>query len=239
MPTHQSLSGASDVELLQRMVATHPERFGDAFWAFFAKAAASNLPPRPVIIDLGCGPGLFLRDLGERYPAAALYGYDVTPAMIVHAEKLPCVGARPKVALHDVASQPLPHATGSVHLVSMSSVLHVFDEPLPVLAEIRRVLVSGGIFFLYDWIRQSLRTYLAWRRETLKEEDAENRRRGFRLFPVHNKYTAEDWAWLLAEAGFTIRHLIQLRPTHRIFVTVPTVPTPQSPLARADPDPSG
>lgn len=227
MPTHQSLSGASDDELLQRMVATHPERYGDVFWAFFAKGVASDLPPSPVIVDLGCGPGLFLRDLGERYPAATLYGYDVTPAMIAYAQRLPCTGARPKVALHDVATQPLPHAAGSVHLVSMSSVLHVFDEPVPVLAEIRRVLAPGGIFLLYDWIRQSLQTYLAWRRETLQEEDAESRRRGFRLFPVHNKYTAEDWAWLLAEAGFTIRHLTQLRPTHRIFVTVPAAPTPR------------
>ncbi len=221
MATHQSLSGASDEELLQRMIATHPERFGGAFWAFFAERVASYLPARPVIMDLGCGPGLFLRDLGERYPAAALYGYDVTPAMIAYGQQLSCAGARPKVVLHDVATQPLPHIAGSVHLVSMSSVLHLFDEPVPVLAEIRRVLAPGGTFLLYDWIRQPLQTYLAWRRETLKEGEAESRRRGFRLFPVHNKYAAEDWAWLLAEADFTVRHQTQLRPTHRIFVTMP------------------
>jgi SAM-dependent methyltransferase len=108
----------------------------------------------------------------------------------------------------------------------MSSVLHLFDEPLPVLAEIRRVLAPGGIFLLYDWIRQPLQTYLAWRRETLKEGEAECLRRGFRLFPVHNKYSAEDWAWLLAAAGFTIRHQTQLRPTHWIFVTMPGAPVP-------------
>ena len=33
MPTHQSLGGASDEDLLQRMVAT-PERFDAPFWAF-------------------------------------------------------------------------------------------------------------------------------------------------------------------------------------------------------------
>ena len=173
MATHQSLSGGTDDELLQRMIATHPDRFGEAFWAFFAERVTSYLPSRPVMTDLGCGPGLFLRDLGERYPAAALYGYDVTPAMIAYGQQLPSVGARPKVAVHDVASQPLPHAAGSVDLVSMSSVLHLLDEPLPVLAEIRRLLAPGGIFMLYDWIRQPLQTYLAWRRETLKEVEAE------------------------------------------------------------------
>lgn len=226
MPTHQSLSGSSDEQLLQRMVATHAERFGDAFWAFFAASVAPSLPPRPVMIDLGCGPGLLLRDLGDRHPAATLHGYDVTPAMIAHGRQLVYAGAKPTLALHDVTARPLPHAAGSVHLVSMSSVLHVLDEPLPVLAEIRRVLAPGGVFLLHDWIRQPLQTYLAWRREHMGESGPEALRRGFRLFPVHNKYTTEDWRWLLAEAGFAIRQQTQLRPTHRIFVAtpLPTVP---------------
>jgi ubiquinone/menaquinone biosynthesis C-methylase UbiE len=103
----------------------------------------------------------------------------------------------------------------------MSSVLHVFDEPLLVLAEIRRVLAPGGIFLVNDWIRQPLETYRAWRRETLGEGEAESLRRGFRLFPVHSKYTTDDWRWLLAKADFTVRHEAQLRASHQIFVTTP------------------
>ena len=222
MPTHQALSGATDEDLLQRMVATHPERFGEIFWRFFADTVAPTLPARPVMVDLGCGPGLFLRDLGERWPAATLFGYDVTPAMVAYGQQMPCAGARPTLAVHDLVGAPLPHATGSVHLVSMSSVLHVLDEPLPMLAEIRRVLAPDGILLLYEWVRQSLPAYLAWRRETMKESEAECYRRGFRLFPVHNKYTADDWTWLLTQAGFSIQHRAQLRPTHRIFVATPT-----------------
>ena len=220
MPTHQSIGGASDDELLQRMVATHSERFGEAYWALFTAHVAPHLPPSPVIIDLGCGPGLLLRDLGERYPAATSYGYDVTPTMIAHGRALSCTGATPTFALHDVTTQPLPHAAGSVHLVSMSSVLHVIDEPLLVLAEIRRVLAPGGIFLLHDWIRQPLAAYLAWRRDVLGESQTG---RGFRLFPVHNKYTTEDWRWLCAEVGFTIGHQQQLRASHQIFVATPAL----------------
>jgi SAM-dependent methyltransferase len=218
MPTHQSLSGVSDADLLQRMVATHAERFGDAFWAFFAERVAPDLPAHPTIVDLGCGPGLVLRDLAARHPAATLYGYDVTPAMIAHGRELAYPGAKPTLAVHDVTAQPLPHTPGTVHLVTMSSVLHVLDEPLPVLAEIRRVLAPRGTFLLHDWIRQPLPSYLAWRRDVMKEGEVESRRRGFRLFPVHNKYTPEDWQWLLGEAGFAIRHETELRPAHRIFV---------------------
>jgi SAM-dependent methyltransferase len=221
MPTHQSLSGASDEDLLQRMVNTHPERFGESYWELFEAHVAPRLPARPVMIDLGCGPGLCLRDLGERYPAATLYGYDVTPAMIAYGQQLSYTGAKPTLALRDVVTEALPHAAGSAHLVTISSVLHVFDEPLPVLAEIRRVLVPDGIFLLVDWVRQPLETYLAWRRDVMGEDEALSLRRGFRLFPVHNKYTADDWRWLLATARFTTRHETQFRLSHWMFVTSP------------------
>lgn len=217
MPTHQAIAGSSDEQLLRRMVDTHAGRYGNAFWEFFTSRVAPSLPARPVMIDLGCGPGLFLRDLARRYPSASLYGYDVTPAMIAHARQL--TGVTLTLALHDVATQPLPHAAGTVDLVTMSSVLHVIDEPLPVLAEIRRVLAPGGVFLLHDWVRRPLPDYLAWRRDELKEQGPEALRRGFRLFPVHNKYTPADWRWLLAEAGLTLRDQTQLRASHQIFVT--------------------
>jgi SAM-dependent methyltransferase len=218
MPTHQSLGGGSDEDLLRRMIETYPERFDAPFWSFYGAEVAPQLPPRPAIIDLGCGPGLFLRDLGARHPGAGLFGYDVTPAMVAHARALESPAAALRVEVHDVTAAALPHAAGAVHLVSLSSVLHVVDEPLPVLAEVRRVLAPGGIFLLNDWIRQPLAAYLAWRREILKEEGPDATRRAFRLFPVHNKYAPEDWQWLLATSGFAIRHETQLRPSHRIFV---------------------
>jgi SAM-dependent methyltransferase len=228
MATHQSLSDSSDEDLLGRMIATHPERFGPNFWAFFAAHVGNRLPPRPVMMDLGCGPGLFLRDLAERYPQATLHGYDVTPAMVAHARQLSYGTARATLALHDVATQPLPLAAASVDLTTMSSVLHVFDEPLRTLAEIRRVLAPGGLFVLHDWIRQPLQAYLAYRRDVLKEDPTESLRRGFRLFPVHNKYTPEDWRWFLAEAGFKILDQGQLRASHRLFVTTPTAAADQA-----------
>jgi SAM-dependent methyltransferase len=221
MATHQVLSGTSDEEFLQRLVSNHHERFGADFWATFTDQIAPALPPQPVIVDLGCGPGMFLRDLGERYPQATLFGYDVTPAMIVHGQQLSTTGTRPTLAVHDVATQPLPHRAGTVHLVTMISVLHVLDEPLPVLAEIRRVLAPGGLFVLHDWVRMPLQTYLARRQEQQGEELDVARRRGFRVFPAHCKYTTEDWQWLLGEAGFTIRQQAQFRPTHQFFITTP------------------
>jgi ubiquinone/menaquinone biosynthesis C-methylase UbiE len=222
VPTHQSLGGASDEDLLQRMVATHPERFDAPFWAFYDTHVGRRLPSRAVMVDLGCGPGLLLRDLGERHPDAMLHGYDVTPAMITYGRRLAFKPASVSLTVHDVTVEPLPLADATVNLASMSSVLHVFDEPLPTLAEIRRVLAPGAIFLLNDWIRQPLSSYLAWRRDVMKESGPDAVRRAFRLFPVHNKYTVEDWRWLLGEAGFEVLAQTELRASHRIFVATPT-----------------
>jgi SAM-dependent methyltransferase len=215
MPTHQSITGSTDEQLLERMICTHAARFDPAFWAIFDAHVAPHVPPRGVIVDVGCGPGLLLRDLRPRVPEAKLYGYDVTPAMIAHARELTYAGTAPTLAVHDVVAQPLPHADGSVDLLCMSSVLHVLDEPYPVLAEIGRVLAPRGVFLLIDWIRQSLAAYLAWRRDVVGETHPG---RGFRLFPVHNKYTAEDWLWLLAQAGFEVGPHEAHRASHRVFV---------------------
>ena len=222
MATHQSISGMSDAELVERMVTSHDERHDDAFRSFFDTHVSPHLPGRPAIADLGCGPGLFLRDLGRRFPGAALYGYDLTPAMIAYAQdEVRYTGPKPTLAVHDLTAQPVPLADGSLHLVNMTAILHLLDEPLPVLAEIRRLLAPEGIFFLNDWERAPLTEYLDSRVEGEGEERQESLRRWFRLFPVHNKYTTEDWQWLLAEAGFAIRQTASLRANFRVFVTTP------------------
>jgi SAM-dependent methyltransferase len=106
--------------------------------------------------------------------------------MIAYAEGLDWPARPSTLAVHNVITQLLPLATGSVHLLSLMSVLHLFDEPLTVLAEIRRVLAPGGIFFLRDWIRTSLKDYLEWCQTSGADDAVVSRQRGFRLFAMHN-----------------------------------------------------
>ncbi len=220
MPTHQEIGGMSDDQLLQRMVTSHAERFAEAFWDFLKTDVMPRVRQHPVVMDLGCGPGLFLRDVAERYNVEALYGYDITPAMIQHAQHVTYRGVTPTLALHDLTAKPLPVATDSVHLIHMSAVLHVLDDPIPVLAEIRRTLAPEGVFVLNDWVRSSLEAYVTSRTDPDADPEAE-RLRVFRLFPVHNKYTPEDWHWLLTTNGFQVHRAVQLRPHFQVFVTTP------------------
>ena len=204
MATHQSLSGRTDSQLLQGMVSSYEHRYNDAYWAVFDEHVRPTLGPAPVIVDLGCGPGLLLQDISRRIPGATLHGYDVTTAMIDHAKTLDFGGEPPALGVLDLATAELPLADGSVDVAAMTAVLHLFEEPFTFLARVRRALKPNGRFLLYDWVRTPLPEYLDRRAADSGENQESARRRALKLFPVHNRYTADDWRWVLAEAGFQV-----------------------------------
>ncbi len=220
MATHQEIGGVSDQEFVERMAARYPKRFNDEYWSVFKANVGRHLPAEPGIVDLGCGPGQYLRDLSERHHGARLYGFDVTPAMIEHARQLRYRGAAPTLAVQDIEKDPLPLDAGGMDLVSMTSLLHLLEDPFAVLTEVRRVLRPGGLFLLDDWVRMPLAEYIRTRALDRDETLDQSRNRWLRLFPIHNKYTADDWKWLLAETGFSLVSTVQLRPQSRIFVAV-------------------
>lgn len=220
VPTHQEIAQVSDQELLERMISSHAGRFDEAFWEYFEANVTPALPPAPAIVDLGCGPGLFLRDLSQRFPDARLTGLDVTQAMLDYAATLDYAGQTPAYRHCDVASGPLPLADASVHLLGMVAVFHVLTDPLEVCRELRRVLAQGGIFLLQDWVRTPLVDYLDRMAGDLPAEVQEiARQRMLRLFPSHNKYTVDDWLWLLDQGGFEVVDYRELNsPSFRTFV---------------------
>ncbi len=204
MTTHQQLTGSTDDEFLQRMVESTARRYTDSFWELFEAEVRPRLPEAPAVVDFGCGPGLFLQAVSRRIPAATLTGLDLTPAMIEHARGLDFAGAPPTLEVADLTADRLGLADASVHLAAMTAVLHVFDDPFAFLGEVRRALAPGGVFLLFDWVRTPLREYLSDRVHQEAPDPAAERRTAMRVFPSHNKYTVEDWRWLLGECGFDV-----------------------------------
>ena len=95
-----------------------------------------------VVLDLGAGTGRALPALAQRYPQAQLIGLDVTPAMLQRAATRPDQTAL--LVCADAAQLPFPDQ--SVDLVFSNLALHwspVLDQ---LLAEVRRVLRSPGLF---------------------------------------------------------------------------------------------
>ena len=165
-----------------------------------------------------------LQDVSKRLPGSALYGFDLTPAMIAYAKGLDYGSAAATLEVLNLLTEPLPLSDGSVDVVSIAAVLHLFDDPFPVLDKVRRALKPGGAFLLYDWVRTSLVEYMERDRGpgSTDRSPEERRSRSMKLFGAHNHYTVEDWRWILAEAGFGV--LAEAAPNgkyHRLFVAAP------------------
>lgn len=188
---------------LARQLERYYVRFNDDFWSFFEAEVQPVLPEAPVLADLGCGPGLYLRDVSARLPGATLVGVDKGEDMLGHARSLEYAGATPTFESGDVAGT-LPLADGSVDLLTIAAVMHTLEDPFSLLKEVRRVLKPGGVFLLYDWVRIGFKEYIDARISEPGDPVDARYPRALELFSTHNKYTADDWRWIFKEARFSV-----------------------------------
>jgi SAM-dependent methyltransferase len=188
---------------LARQLERYYVRFNDDFWDFFAAEVQPLLPDAPVLADLGCGPGLYLRDVSARLPGAKLIGVDRGDDMLGHARSLEYVGATPTFESGDVAGS-LPLTTGSIDLLTIAAVMHSLENPFSFLKEVRRVLKPGGVFLLYDWVRVGFKAYINLRVSEPGDSLEARYPRALELFSTHNKYTDQDWRWIFEEADFSV-----------------------------------
>ncbi len=180
-------------------------RYDVAFWAEWEHWMGPVLPERPVIIDLGAGPGMLVQALGRRYPGARVTGVEVAPYMLEAAVELPEGCALVAEDLHD---PHLPLAAGSVDAAHAAVVFHEMNQPVRALQEVARVLRPGGRFYITDWVRAPLPVYVAAQTEEARVFDATTPVAElddlFVHFMEHNRYSAEDLVWLLERTGFNV-----------------------------------
>ena len=117
-------------------------------WQLVAQA---GLAPGQTVLEVGTGTGEVLLLAARVAPGATLVGLDPDPAVLDLARR--------KAARRDVTlrldrgyADALPYADGSVDRVLSSFMFHHLppDEQWAMLAEVRRVLSSGGSLHLVD-----------------------------------------------------------------------------------------
>jgi SAM-dependent methyltransferase len=91
------------------------------------------------ILDAGCGSGPLFAALRDR--GAIVSGFDGSPGMLEQARRR--LGADADLRVADLAG-PLPYPDNAFDDVIASLVLHYLQDWGPTLAELRRVLKTGG-----------------------------------------------------------------------------------------------
>ena len=145
------------------------------------------------LVDLACGAGAFLRDLGQAFPRARLAGVDLSMPYLEEARRRS--GTR---AVVQARAERLPFPDASLDAVTCVYLFHELPPRYrPVVAgEIARVLKPGGLLAFAD---------------SLQPADEPRLTRLLEAFPAyfHEPYYADysrtDLTALFAEAGLAER----------------------------------
>jgi len=116
-----------------------------------------HLPRRGRVLEIGCGAGRFLRALHLHRPELELVGADVSRNALGILSQ-----TSPEIETRWVEDASLPADDGEFDAVLAMDVLEHLADPDHTLAEIRRVLASGGIFHLHVPCEADPRSLWRW-----------------------------------------------------------------------------
>ena len=191
----------------EMMKKSFADRFNDEFWAEWARWIEPVYSAKPVVLDLGAGPGMFVKALAGRTPGMRAIGVECAPYMLEAAGALPdgC-----EILTEDLHDPHLPLADNSVDAAMASVVLHEMNQPLRTLQEVQRCLRPGGRLFILDWVRAPLEVYIRAQTEEMRVFDpatpVDELEDLFVHFIEHNRFSREDLIYLLNMCGFSVLH---------------------------------
>lgn len=111
------------------------------------------------VIDLGCGDGQLSRRVFANSHVARFVGVDLSPSAIDRHGKLPFPGQSPgerELIQGDIATEIHKLPDQAFDVIHASYSLHHYTTPLkpPVLDDLARILVTGGLLIWTDVIRR-------------------------------------------------------------------------------------
>lgn len=147
------------------------------------------------LLDVGCGTGRFLRQLSIAHPALRLFGVDMSPAYVQAARHL--LADIPDASLAAENAETLPYRDACFDVATSVFLFHELPRSARrrVVAEMKRILVPGGLLVIEDSAQLAESSMLAKSLGTFAREFHE---------PFYEDYLRDDLAALLGEAGFRI-----------------------------------
>ena len=156
------------------------------------------------VLELATGTGLIAKNIVNA--AAHIEATDASGEMIAEAKR-DSRSAKLYFSVQDMFC--LPYADRSFDVVIVSNALHIVPEPERALAEIRRVLKDDGILIAPTF--------------THAENSFPGKVKAFFMklagFPLHSKWTNEEYLAFLRENGWTVRKSAVLKASSPLAYT--------------------
>lgn len=116
-------------------------------------ALINRTRPSPVLLDVACGTGSYLRSVWHNWPNLAMIGLDLSPDYLQHAEKR--LRRAQKVDFLHANAESLPLADESIDIITCIYLFHELPDDVRrrVAGEMIRVLRPGGRLIFMDSIQ--------------------------------------------------------------------------------------
>ena len=102
------------------------------------------------VLDLGCGQGLALRALAERFPRSRFTGYDLSVQAVDEARSMAEGLTNLRFEARDLSDFDASAEPAAFDLVTTFDAVHDQARPRALLAGIRRTLAPGGVYLMQD-----------------------------------------------------------------------------------------
>ena len=156
------------------------------------------------VLELAAGTGMIAKHIVNA--AARIEATDASAEMIAEAKR-DNRSAKLHFSVQDMFC--LPYADGSYDAVIVSNALHIVPQPEKALAEIRRVLKDDGVLIAPTF--------------THAGNSFSGRVKAFFMklagFPLHSKWTSEEYLTFLRQNGWTVRKSVVLKASFPLTYT--------------------
>ncbi len=174
------------------------------YFKSLAKKALKLKPDANEIVDIGTGPGFIAIQLAK-LTGKKIKAVDLAPNMLLKAKVL---AAKEGVQIEFVEADcgALPFEDSSIELVVSNSLIHMLDDVLPFLIELKRVVRPGGKALIQDFRRD---TGTIMRKVANFQSNVILRNKPLDgMGPVlRASFTKEELSSLLREAGLNSFHI--------------------------------
>jgi ubiquinone/menaquinone biosynthesis C-methylase UbiE len=139
-------------------------------------------------LEVGCGQGIGVEIILERFGAATVCAFDVDPAMIERARtRLAPYGERVALTVGDAAA--IDARDGAFDAVFDFGIIHHVPEWRRAIAEVHRVLRPGGRFYFEEVTQHALDRWFY---------------RTFLEHPAHDRFSAEHFVSEVERQGLSV-----------------------------------
>lgn len=189
----------------ERITETYQRRHDETFWQYWDEKVAKNYQVGEGVLDMGAGIGQFVEDCAKRYPDSPVYGIEAAPYRLENPLPLP---ANAKILTDDLNNPQADIADNSLAMVMANRVVHELTQPIKMFRAAYQWLKPGGRLCIIDLVRQPLADYLQRRYEGTAlwagDTTVADLEEAFEHFLEHNRYHADDIAFMLTAGGFKV-----------------------------------